>query len=276
MDIDLTNDPIGANQSGGPIFLRDLWPTEKEIQETISRCVTRAEFTREYANVFEGSAEWKAIQTSTGEMYEWKDSSTYIQEPPFFTTMTMAPAPITSIRGARCLAKLGHSVTTDHISPAGAIKKDSPAGKYLIEKGVPVSLFNSYGARRGNDRVMTRGTFANTRIKNQLTPGIEGGITVDFMESRLGTAHLDPAAHAHQTTPVGNAQPAAFKPIFDAAMNYKTAGIPLIVLAGKDYGMGSCAIGPPKERCSSAFAQLLRRASKESTAPTSLGWVSSH
>ncbi len=214
VDIDLATEPVGKDKSGRDVYLRDLWPTEKEVQDTISRCVTREQFTREYANVFDGSDEWKAISTSTGEMYDWNPKSTYIQEPPFFTSMTMTPAPIASIKGARCLAKLGHSVTTDHISPAGNIKKDSPAGKYLIEHGVSVALFNSYGSRRGNDRVMTRGTFANTRIKNQLTPGIEGGVTLDFTDGKT-------------------------KPIYDAAMNYKAAGTPLIVLAGKDYGMGS-------------------------------------
>jgi aconitate hydratase len=214
VDIDLVNDPIGKDKTGREVYLKDIWPSEREVQETIQRCVTREQFVKEYANVFEGSDEWKAISTSTGEMYEWQESSTYIQEPPFFTEMTMTPAPVASVKGARVLAKLGHSVTTDHISPAGSIKKDSPAGKHLIEKGVPVSLFNSYGARRGNDRVMTRGTFANTRIKNQLTPGIEGGVTLDFTDGKT-------------------------KPIYDAAMSYKAKGIPLVVLAGKDYGMGS-------------------------------------
>jgi aconitate hydratase len=214
VDIDLTKDPIGTARDGRPVYLKDIWPSEREIQETIARCVGREQFEREYANVFEGSEEWKAIRVSGGAMYEWNEASTYIQEPPFFVEMRREPSPIASIVGARCLAKLGDSVTTDHISPAGAIEKDSPAGRYLIERGVPPSMFNSYGSRRGNDRVMTRGTFANTRLRNQLAPGTTGGVTLDFTDGTV-------------------------KPIFDAAVSYRKAGIPLVVLAGKDYGMGS-------------------------------------
>ncbi len=214
VDIDLTKDPIGTSKDGKPVYLRDIWPSEKEVQETVARCVTRGQFETQYANVFEGSGEWKAIKVAGGEMYNWDAKSTYIQEPPFFVDMKREAGEITSIRGARCLAKLGDSVTTDHISPAGDIKKDSPAGKFLLDAGVAQSMFNSYGSRRGNDRVMTRGTFANTRIKNELAAGTTGGLTKDFTDG-----------HA--------------KPIYDASVNYRKAGIPLVVLAGKDYGMGS-------------------------------------
>jgi aconitate hydratase len=214
VNIDLTKDCIGTGTGGKPVHLRDIWPTQAEIDETIARCVTRDQFIQQYANVFDGSDEWKAIKTSGGDMYQWDPKSTYIQEPPFFTTMTLEVKPIAPIRAARCLVKVGDSVTTDHISPAGSIKKDSPAGKYLIEHGVPVSLFNSYGARRGNDRVMTRGTFANIRVRNQLAPGSEGGWTTDFTDGKV-------------------------KPIHDASVNYIAKGIPLVILAGKDYGMGS-------------------------------------
>jgi aconitate hydratase len=214
VDIDLTKDPLGVSKDGKPVYLRDIWPTEREIQETVSRCVTREQFEKQYANVFDGSDEWKAIKVAGGEMYTWNQKSTYIQEPPFFVDMKREAGSIASIAGARVLAKLGDSVTTDHISPAGDIKKDSPAGRYLLENGVPQSMFNSYGSRRGNDRVMTRGTFANTRIKNELAPGVMGGVTKDFTDGTI-------------------------KPIFDAAQNYRNAGVPLVVLAGKDYGMGS-------------------------------------
>ncbi|MCE9619267.1 MAG: aconitate hydratase AcnA [Planctomycetes bacterium] len=215
VDIDLQSEPLGLSPSGKPVFLRDVWPTQKEIDEAVASSVTNGQFRTQYASVFDGSQEWKDIATVRGEMYQWNSKSTYIQEPPFFTSMTLAePGPIGSIRGARCLAKLGDSVTTDHISPAGNIKKDGPAGEYLMKHGVPVSMFNSYGSRRGNDRVMTRGTFANTRIQNQLAPGTMGGVTKDFTDG-------------------------AVKPIFDAAESYKKSGTPLVVLAGKDYGMGS-------------------------------------
>ncbi|MBL9119730.1 MAG: aconitate hydratase AcnA [Phycisphaerae bacterium] len=214
VDIDLSKDPIGTSKDGKPVYLRDIWPSEREVQETVAKCVTRGQFESQYANVFEGSGEWKAIRVAGGEMYSWDAKSTYIQEPPFFVDMKREAGEITPIRGARCLAKLGDSVTTDHISPAGDIKKDSPAGKFLIEHGVPQSMFNSYGSRRGNDRVMTRGTFANTRIKNELAAGTTGGLTKDFTDGQV-------------------------KPIYDAAVNYRAAGTPLVVLAGKDYGMGS-------------------------------------
>jgi aconitate hydratase len=214
VDIDLATQPLGRGQDGREIFLKDLWPTEAEIQREIAANVTREQFVEEYGNVDTGSREWQAIPVTGGEMYAWSADSTYIQEPPFFAGMTLESGSIQPIRGARCLALLGDSVTTDHISPAGDIKKDSPAGKYLVENGVPVSMFNSYGSRRGNDRVMTRGTFANVRIKNRLAPGTTGGLTTDFTDGQV-------------------------KPIYDASLNYKAKGIPLVVVAGKDYGMGS-------------------------------------
>ena len=215
VDIDLQTEPLGISKTGKPVYLRDVWPSQKEIDDAVSSSVTNEQFRTQYASVFDGSDEWKDIATTRGAMYQWNAKSTYIQEPPFFTTMTLAePGPIGSIQDARCLAKLGDSVTTDHISPAGNIKKDGPAGAYLMEHGVPVSMFNSYGSRRGNDRVMTRGTFANTRIQNQLAPGTMGGVTKDFLDGVV-------------------------KPIFDAAENYKKARTALVVLAGKDYGMGS-------------------------------------
>lgn len=211
---DLLTEPLGEDEAGNPVYLRDIWPSQSEIQETIRKCVTRDEFIEQYANVFEGSEEWRSVQTAEGLLYNWPPESTYIQEPPFFIGMPEEPPGIKPIAGARCLALLGDSITTDHISPAGSIKPDSPAGKYLIELGVRPHLFNSYGSRRGNDRVMVRGTFANVRIRNLLAPGTEGGWTKDFTDGQV-------------------------KSIFDASLSYKQAGIPLIVIAGKDYGMGS-------------------------------------
>ena len=214
VDIDLTSEPIGVDRDGRDVFLREIWPTEQEIDELLATCVTREQFESQYASVFEGSDEWKAIATSGGQMYGWDAESTYIQNPPFFASMPKDAPPIRSIEAARCLVKVGDSVTTDHISPAGSIKKDSPAGKWLTDRGVPVSEFNSYGSRRGNDRIMTRGTFANVRLRNQLAPGTEGGFTTDFADG-------------------------AVRPIFEASERYRAAGVPLVILAGKDYGMGS-------------------------------------
>ncbi len=225
VDIDLSSDPLGTDAAGEPVYLKDIWPREREIQETVARSLTHEQFSREYADVFKGSDEWRAIPAPTGERYAWNEKSTYVQEPPYFLGMSKELSPIAPIRGARVLAKLGDSVTTDHISPAGSIKKDSPAGQYLIEHGVPVSLFNSYGSRRGNDRVMTRGTFANVRIRNHIAPGTEGGFTTDFTVDAARDITAGPGE--------------AVKPIFDAAMRYKERNVPLVVLAGKDYGMGS-------------------------------------
>jgi aconitate hydratase len=215
VDIDLAKDPIGTGKDGKPVYLKDIWPTQAEVDAAVAKDVTRDQFEREYGHVFDGSPAWQAIKGGGGEAYAWDAKSTYIQNPPYFEGMTMTVGTIKPIAGARCLASLGDSVTTDHISPAGNIKADSPAGKFLTEHGVAVSMFNSYGSRRGNDRVMTRGTFANTRIKNKLTPEKTGGWTRDFTD--------------------GGKE----KFIYDAAVNYKKAGTPLVVLAGKDYGMGS-------------------------------------
>lgn len=214
VDIDLTTEPIGKDPSGSDVYLREIWPTQSEIDDVVASAVTREQFVTQYADVFEGSNEWKAIETTAEALYSWDEESTYVQEPPFFQGLTSDPSPITPIQSARVLAKLGDSVTTDHISPAGSIAEHSPAGRYLIEHGVEKRLFNSYGSRRGNDRVMTRGTFANIRVRNHLAPGKEGGYTTDFTDG-------------------------AVKTIYEASLSYRRAGVPLVVLAGKDYGMGS-------------------------------------
>ena len=215
VNIDLATEPLGTGNDGKPVYLKDIWPSQKEVDDAVAAFVTREQFTHEYAHVFEGSEEWRAIAAASSEMYPWDSKSTYIQNPPYFEGMSMQVGTIAPIAGARCLAFLGDSVTTDHISPAGNIKSDSPAGKFLAEHGVSVAMFNSYGSRRGNDRVMTRGTFANTRIRNKITSDKTGGWTRDFTD--------------------GGKE----KFIYDAAMAYKAKGIPLVVLAGKDYGMGS-------------------------------------
>ena len=250
INIDLTNEPLGEDTSGKPVYLRDLWPTQQEIHDTIAACIEPEMFKKRYAGVSSGNEEWNAIPVKGGELFDWSEESTYIQEPPFFIDHGPNPAPISSIKGARCIVLVGDSVTTDHISPAGAIKKDSPAGKYLINKGMPPPMFNSYGSRRGNDRVMTRGTFANIRLKNQLAPGTEGGWTTFF-----GDAAQLPADTTRPTTPATPASPTGAEQrvvsIFDAARGYGVAstsdtdvnprpdGTPLIALCGKDYGMGS-------------------------------------
>ena len=207
-------DPLNEPIPGSGVYLRDLWPSQEEIARVVGENVTRGQFTSKYADVFTGSDEWREISTSTGAIYEWNPVSTYIQEPPFFQGLGPEVTPLAPIGGARVLVRVGDSVTTDHISPAGSIKPDSPAGKYLIEHGVQPAMFNSYGSRRGNDRIMTRGTFANIRVRNLLAPGTEGGFTTDLLDGQV-------------------------KPIYDAAMHYQEAGIPLVALAGKDYGMGS-------------------------------------
>lgn len=213
VDIDLEHEPLGKDSDGNDVYLKDIWPTSEEIAEHLDSAIRPELFNEQYGDIFK-SEEWDGIPVGGGELYEWKDESTYIQEPPFFMDMGESPDPIDSIRGARALAKVGDSITTDHISPAGNIKVDSPAGKYLIDHGVEEKDFNSYGSRRGNDRVMTRGTFANVRFKNQLAPGKEGGFTNYFPEDEITT-------------------------IFDAAMRYKKEGTPLVALAGKQYGTGS-------------------------------------
>ena len=214
MNLDLTTEPLGTGKDGKPVYLRDIWPTEAELQKTMMSAVTREHFEKEYADVFKGDQRWQDLDVPTGNRFAWEPDSTYVRNPPFLEGVTMEPVPLKNIAGARVLALLGDSITTDHISPAGSIKKDSPAGKYLMEHGVQPHDFNSYGARRGNHEVMMRGTFANTRIKNQVAPGTEGGVTTYL-----------PGADV--------------MPIYDAAMKYKDAGVPLVVIAGKEYGSGS-------------------------------------
>jgi aconitate hydratase len=214
MDFDMQSDSLGNDQQGQPVFLKDIWPTQREIQDTILKSVRSEMFQSKYAEVFAGDEHWNSLPTPEGDLYAWDPSSTYVKNPPYFTDMSVKPAPVAPIVKARVLAMLLDSITTDHISPAGSIKKDSPAGRYLIERGVKAEDFNSYGARRGNDEVMVRGTFANIRLKNQLAPGTEGG----------WTRHL----------PDGESMT-----IFDASVRYREEGVPLIVLAGKEYGSGS-------------------------------------
>jgi len=214
MTLDLTSEPLGRGSSGQDVYLRDIWPSSQEIQETMVKAVTADMFREQYADVFSGDKRWQTLDVPTGDRFAWEPDSTYVRNPPFFDGMTMEPAPLKNVVGGRALAILGDSITTDHISPAGNIKKDSPAGKYLVEHGVQPADFNSYGARRGNHEVMMRGTFANTRLKNQLAPGTEGGWTT--------------------YQPNGGVMA-----IYDAAMKYKAADVPLVILAGKEYGSGS-------------------------------------
>jgi aconitate hydratase len=214
MDIDLTVDPLGEDADGKPVFLADLWPSVTEVSDTIAASLTSDMFRTRYAAVFAGDEYWEQVPVGEGETFSWQDDSTYVKNPPFFEGMTMTPSPVTDIEGARVLAMVGDSVTTDHISPAGSIGPNTPAGRYLTEHGVPRSDFNSYGARRGNHEVMMRGTFANVRLRNCLAPGTEGGYTLHLPE---GT----------QTS------------IYEAAMQYATEGVPLVVLAGREYGTGS-------------------------------------
>ena len=211
---DLTTEPLGEDQLGKPVYLKDIWPTEQEIQETMQRAVTADMFKRSYSDVFKGDERWQQLPVPEGNRYAWDTSSTYIRKPTFLEGMTMTPPAASDLSGVRVLALLGDSITTDHISPAGSIKADSPAGKYLIEHGVKPSDFNSYGARRGNHEVMMRGTFANTRLRNQLAPGTEGGWTT--------------------YQPAGDVMS-----IYDASVKYRGAGVPLMVIAGKEYGSGS-------------------------------------
>ena len=213
-DIDLTREPLGMDSSGEAVYLKDIWPTHEEVAQVIDESISPEMFQTQYGNAFDSNSTWNNIDVGEGDLYDWSDASTYIQEPPFLVGLTPEVKPISPIHGARCLALLGDSVTTDHISPAGAIAKDSPAGKYLLENGVERRDFNSYGSRRGNDRVMHRGTFANIRIRNQLAPGTEGG----------WTRHI----------PSGEQMS-----IYDAAEKYKSENVDLVVLAGKEYGTGS-------------------------------------
>ena len=214
IDINLETDPLGTDSDGQPVYLRDIWPTPEEVRQTVAEAVVPEQFQSRYGNVWQSNERWNAVPTTAGDLYEWKDESTYIQEPPFLAELTREATPPASVSGARVLLALGDSVTTDHISPAGSIAKDSPAGRYLVEHGVPPEEFNSYGARRGNDRVMTRGTFANIRIRNLLAPGTEGGVT--------------------RLLPEGEQMA-----VYDAAVKYRERGESLVVLAGAEYGTGS-------------------------------------
>ena len=216
MDFDFEKDSLGTGSDGSEVYLKDIWPTPTEVQDTIDSSINSGMFTKQYAGVFEGDKRWQSLKTPTGDTFAWDAKSTYVRKPPYFDGMTMDPAPVTNISGARVLAKLGDSVTTDHISPAGSIKGDSPAGKYLSDHGVSRVDFNSYGSRRGNHEVMIRGTFANIRLRNQLLDNVEGGYTRDFT-----------TADGVQSF------------IYDASQNYQAQGTPLVILAGKEYGSGS-------------------------------------
>jgi aconitate hydratase len=214
MDIDLESEPLGTDKQGRAVYLRDVWPSQHEIQDTILRSVRSEMFQTKYAEVFEGDERWNSLPVPKGDLYAWDPASTYVKNPPYFLQMTAEPPPVAPIVSARVLAVLGDSITTDHISPAGSIKPDSPAGHYLIERGVGVADFNSYGARRGNDEVMVRGTFANVRLRNRLAQGTEGGWTRHLPDGEVMT-------------------------IYAASRAYFAEGVPLIVLAGKEYGSGS-------------------------------------
>ncbi|MFI4861086.1 MAG: aconitate hydratase AcnA [Phycisphaerales bacterium JB063] len=235
VNIDLQNDAIATDKDGNDVFLKDIWPTQQEVMDLVATCVTREQFIEQYKDVFAGPQAWQQIDAPEGQLYAWDDASTYVQEPPFFVGLTQDVKPIAPITGARVLAKLGDSVTTDHISPAGAIKRGTPAARYLDDHGVPVSMYNSFGSRRGNDQVMTRGTFANIRVKNQIAPGTEGGFTVDFS----GLDAQPSFTPIPEDAPKAGAGGAPVRYIYDAVQNYKQAGTPLVVLAGIDYGMGS-------------------------------------
>ncbi len=214
LDIDITTEPLGIGSDGEPVYLKDIWPSEQEISDVVGQAIQTQMFADSYGDVFAGDERWRGMSIPEGDIFEWDDASTYVRRPPYFDGIKREPAPLTDIAGARVLASLGDSVTTDHISPAGSIKKDSPAGAYLTEHGIAPGDFNSYGSRRGNHEVMIRGTFANIRLRNQLAPGTEGGVT----------RHL----------PSGDATT-----IYDASIRYAADGVPLVILAGKEYGSGS-------------------------------------
>jgi aconitate hydratase len=216
MDIDLVNDSLGTDEHGNDVFLKDIWPSEAEIDEIVAAAIGAEMFTESYADVFAGDSQWQSLPTPEGETFAWDPDSTYVRKPPYFEGMPADPVPVADITGARVLLKLGDSITTDHISPAGSIKADGPAGEYLSEHGVDRREFNSYGSRRGNHEVMIRGTFANIRLRNQLAPGTEGGFTRDF-----------------------TADEAPVTSVYEASEHYLAAGIPLVILTGKEYGSGS-------------------------------------
>jgi aconitate hydratase len=214
IDVDLRKDALGKDREGKPVFLADIWPTQREVDEVVQNSISSAMFTKSYGEVFAGDEHWQSLNIPKGETYAWDRNSTYIQRAPYFDEMFLKPKPLSDIKKARVLAVLGDSVTTDHISPAGSIKKDSPAGKYLQEHGVKPADFNSYGSRRGNHQVMVRGTFANVRLRNKMVPNLEGGFT----------KHLPQGAEMT---------------IFEASEKYIADGVPLVILAGKEYGSGS-------------------------------------
>ncbi|CAN5758169.1 hypothetical protein BH24ACT8_BH24ACT8_13850 [soil metagenome] len=218
MDFDFETEPLGVDEQGSEVFLRDIWPVAEDVERTIASSISREMFTADYADVFAGDERWRSLATPEGDTFDWDAGSTYVRRPTYFEGMEAQPSEVADVEGARVLAKVGDSVTTDHISPAGSIKADSPAGAYLAEHGVERKDFNSYGSRRGNHEVMIRGTFANIRLRNQLLDGVEGGFTRNF---------LDESDDGGQTT------------IYDAAQAYAEAGVPLMVLAGKEYGSGS-------------------------------------
>jgi len=214
MDVDLMSDPLGADPDGRPVFLRDLWPTPHEVQDVIDDTLRAEMFTRTYADVFTGDHRWRALDAPTGDTFTWADDSTYVRRPPYLDGMTAKPRPVPDIEGARALVVLGDSVTTDHVSPAGAIPPRTPAGRYLTGLGVERFQLNTYASRRGDHEVMMRRCFANVRLRNGLVPGVEGGFTLDFTDGDV-------------------------KPVYDAAVTYRAAGVPLLVVAGKEYGTGS-------------------------------------
>lgn len=214
MSFDFDTEPLGFDTEGAPVFLKDIWPTPEEVQATIDSTIDRAMFEKDYADVFAGDDRWRSLPTPEGDTFAWDNESTYVRKPPYFDGMGAQPEPVNDIRTARVLAKLGDSVTTDHISPAGAIKPGTPAAQYLEANGVERRQFNSYGSRRGNHEVMIRGTFANIRLRNQLLTDVEGGYTFNFLTGEQSF-------------------------IYDAAQDYQRAGIPLVVLGGKEYGSGS-------------------------------------
>ncbi len=214
MDIDLRTEPLGRGKDGGPVYLRDIWPSSDEVKQTVASAIDAAIFKETYEHIFDGEERWAALKVPTGALWEWDEASTYLREPPFVRDIAPDPSPVRDITSARVLVMVGDSVTTDHISPAGSIAPGSPAAKYLTQHGVAPREFNSYGSRRGNHEVMVRGTFANVRLHNELVPGIEGGWTRHFPDEEDMT-------------------------VYDAAMRYQEEGVPLLVITGKEYGTGS-------------------------------------
>ena len=249
IDIDLQSEPLGKSSDGQPVYLEEIWPTPEEVSNVVEAAVHSEMFTREYGEVFAGDEQWQAMPVPEGDTYAWEPDSTYVKLPPYFVDLPAEPAAVADLAGARALAVVGDSITTDHISPAGAIKTDSPAGEYLIEHGVTPGDFNSYGSRRGNHEVMMRGTFANVRFRNHLVPDVEGGFTLHLPDAETMT-------------------------IYDAAMKYKQEGVPLVVLAGKEYGTGSSRDCRPRGRVSLVCVRSSPRASSASTAATWWAWAS--